>query len=518
MNRHTFGDIVVTSHELATQSGLEILAQGGNAVDAAIAANATLGVVAPETCGIGGDLFVLVHRPGDAQPITLNASGSAGSQVRSDHLTGPTIPNTDPASVTVPGCVRGWEWLASDLGSLPLSHVLAPAIDHAHNGFPASTEMSGSWAARAEQLAPQASAQGLYPDGLPPQPGDMIKRPQLEQTLTKIAAEGAAGFYEGSVASDISRAVGGFITLDDLAGYRPEWVQPIALEVFGHTGWTVPPNSQGYLTLATASIFELCDPPDDPGDPEFVHLMVEAYRAVAARRDDLLSDPHTAAGREELLGEELLADLAGQIDRGRAGMWPSPDPVIGGTTHLSVVDRSGMGVSLIQSNFHGIGSGIGAGTAGFFLHNRGSGFTLTKGHRNELLPGRRPAHTLAPTLWTQAGDLSLILGTRGGHQQPQILAQMAAHLLYLGRSPAEAQDQPRWTTDAFGPRTSSSLAVESDMPAPIIERLRQMGHSVEVTDGSVGGWGPVSAIRVTRSGLRSGAADPRVATASAGVR
>ncbi len=320
------------------------------------------------------------------------------------------------------------------------------------------------------------------------------------------------------MAADISDAVGGFITLDDLAGYRPEWVQPISLEVFGHTAWTVPPNSQGYLALATARIFELSGPPADPGNPEFVHLMVEAYRSVASSRDDLLSDPQTAASREELLGEELLAELAGQIDRRSAGIWPSPDPVIGGTTYLSVVDRSGMGVSLIQSNFHGIGSGIGAGTSGFFLHNRGAGFTLTKGHRNELLPGRRPAHTLAPTLWTQDGALSLILGTRGGHHQPQILAQMAAHLLYLGLSPAEAQDLSRWTTDEYGPGTSSSVAVESDMPGAIIEGLREMGHHVEVAESSVGGWGPVSAIRVTGSGLRSGAADQRVTTASAAVR
>ncbi|MDH5505256.1 MAG: gamma-glutamyltransferase, partial [Acidimicrobiia bacterium] len=390
MNRHTFGDIVVTSHELATQSGLEILAKGGNAVDAAIAANATLGVVAPETCGIGGDLFALVHRPGDVRPITLNASGPAGSNVRSDHLTGPTIPITDPASVTIPGCVRGWEWLSSDLGSLSLDQVLRPAIDLARNGFPASAEMSASLTARSEQLAPQPSAQGLYVDGQPPQPGTMIKRSQLEQTLGRIASDGAAGFYEGSVAGDMSEAVGGFITLEDLAAYRPEWVQPISLDVFGHTGWTVPPNSQGYLTLATARIFELSDPPADPEDPAHVHLMIEAYRAVAARRDDLLSDPRTAADHEELLGEELLSYLAGQLDRRRAGIWPSPNPVIGGTTYLSVVDRAGIGVSLIQSNFHGIGSGIGAGTSGFFLHNRGAGFTLTKGHRNELSPGKRP--------------------------------------------------------------------------------------------------------------------------------
>lgn len=518
MNRRTFGDIVVTSHELATQAGLELLAKGGNAVDAAIGANAVLGVVAPETCGIGGDLFALVHVPGGGRPSTINASGWAGSNVQTGRLPGPSIPVTDAASVTVPGCVRGWDWLLRELGSLPLSAVLAPAVAYADGGFPASVELSRAFESRAEQLQPQPTAKPFYRDGRMPQPGAEIRRPELGETLGRIAAEGPAAFYEGAVARDISDAVGGSITLDDLARYEPEWVAPLSLDVFGHTAWTIPPNSQGYLTLATARIFERCAPPSDPYDPDYVHLMIEAYRSVATHRDELLSDPTTAASTEELIGEAVLAAAVDQISLERAGTWPSPSPAIGGTTYVSVVDRSGLGISLIQSNFHGIGSGIGAGSSGFFLHNRGAGFSLEPGHRNELRPGRRPAHTLAPSLWTRNGDLALILGTRGGDQQPQLLAQVAAHIFHARLSPAEAQKVPRWTTSEFGPGTTSTLLTESRLPSSIIESLRSRGHLVEVASAWEGGWGPVGAITVDDAGLRTGAADPRVATASAGVR
>ncbi len=518
MNRQTFGDIVVTSHELATQAGLEMLGKGGNAVDAAIAANATLGVVAPETCGIGGDLFALVHQSGDKKPVALNASGWAGSGANADHLAGHVIPITDPVSVTIPGCVRGWEWLSRDLGVLPFEVVLGPAIFYARDGFPVSVELSKALTDRSEQLVPQSTSRPLYRDGSAPQPGTWINRPQLETTLTRIASEGASAFYEGAVAADISAAVHRYITIEDLAGYQPDWVEPMSLDVFGHRAWTIPPNSQGYLTLAAARIFEMCEPPTDPGDPDYVHLTIEAYRSVASGRDALLSDPSTAASFEELLGDQLLEAAAARIDRSRAGSWHHPSPGPGGTTYLSVVDRSGMGVSLIQSNFHGIGSGIGAGESGFFLHNRGAGFTLEKGHRNELVPGRRPAHTLAPSLWTHSDGLSLILGTRGGNQQPQILTQMAAHLLHAGLSPSAAQQEPRWTTKSLAPGSPSTLNVESRMLPAVVEELRTRGHHIEVGAPLEAGWGPVSAIRVNASGLRVGAGDPRVRTASAAVR
>ena len=518
MNRQTFGDIVVTSHELATQAGLEMLGKGGNAVDAAIAANATLGVVAPETCGIGGDLFALVHRSGETNPLALNASGWAGSAANADHLTGHVIPITDPVSVTIPGCVRGWEWLARDLGSLPFDVVLGPAIFYARNGFPVSVELSKALTDRSEQLVPQSASRSLYMEGSAPSPGTWIDRPQLGTTLTRIASEGASAFYEGTVAADISAAVHRYITIEDLASYQPEWVEPLSLDVFGHRAWTVPPNSQGYLTLAAARTFEMCEPPTDPGDPDYVHLTIEAYRSVAAGRDAVLSDPSTAAGHEELLGNHLLEAAAARIDRSQAGSWDNPSPGPAGTTYLSVVDRSGMGVSLIQSNFHGIGSGIGAGESGFFLHNRGAGFTLKKGHRNELVPGRRPAHTLAPSLWTHNDTLSLILGTRGGHQQPQILTQMAAHVLHAGLSPSEAQQEPRWTTKSFEPGNTSTVNVESRMIPAVVSELRTRGHHIEVGAPLEAGWGPVSVIRVSPSGLRVGAGDPRVESASAAVR
>jgi len=519
VDRHTFTDAVGAPHELAAQAGLEILAAGGNAVDAAIAANAVQGVVAPETCGIGGDLFALVWRPGLAEPLTLNASGPAGSNARIEELAGESdIPLAHPLSVTVPGCVAGWEALAAECGRMPLADLLAPAIRLATDGFPASAEMATAFSRRESQLGTQASASDIYEEGTAPIEGQLVRRRMLAQTLTELTDGGARAFYQGPAGRAIVEAVGGRITPDDLASYRPDWVTPLQLDVFGRTGWTIPPNSQGYLTLAATAIFEQLDAPADPVDPEYVHLLIESYRSVAGGRDQLVSDPSTAASTAELLGEDLLADLRRDIDRSRAGRWPAPARQVEGTAYLCAVDRDGIGISLMQSNFHGIGSGIGAGAAGFFLHNRGAGFTLEPGHRNVLAPGRRPLHTLAPTLWTRDGGLELILGTRGGHQQPQLLAQVAAHVFHCGLTPGAAQEVPRWTTRATAPHTTSTIAVENRMPAATVEALRQGGHEVTKGGAYEGGWGPVSMIHVLPSGLRVAAADPRVATAAAAVR
>lgn len=518
MNRSTFGDAVVTSHELASQAGLETIAAGGNAIDAAIAANAVLGVVAPETCGIGGDLFALVHLPGTRVPLALNASGWSGSNVTTSHLGGTDIPLDDPAAVTVPGCVAGWAELHGLLGSLSMETILGPALRYANDGFPVSAELAASLARRREELAPQAAAQSLYPNGEPPIEGQQINRSRLAEILGRIATDGPSAFYEGAVAKDIHRAVNGGITLDDLSSYEAEWVSPLAVEVFGKTAWTIPPNSQGYLTLAAARIFEMCGPPTDPNDPEYAHLAIEAYRSVAASRDELLSDPETAADTEALIGESMLTSRAAGIDRNRAGVWPQPRPVLGGTTYLAAIDRQGTAISLIQSNFHGIGGGIGAGDSGFFLHNRGAGFTLEPGHRNALAPRRRPAHTLAPTIWTTGNRLALILGTRGGHQQPQLLLQMAAHLFHGEMTPASAQEQPRWITRTFGPNSPSEVLVESRWDRDSRSELINRGHVVAAGSGYEGGWGPVSAITVDATNLRVAASDPRVTVSQAAVR
>lgn len=516
----TFGDTAVSPHHLATAAAMEALAVGGNAVDAVIAADAVLGVVAPETCGIGGDLFALVWRPDDRVPWALNASGTAGSGASADaellRSAGHTsIPDLHPATVTVPGCVAGWGRLAETHARLPLSRTLEPAVRLAEEGFPVSSELAAALGVRAGELAASIREE-FYPGDRIPPAGSRLRRPRLATTLAAIAEEGPDAFYRGRPAIEISRVVGGRLTLADLAGYLPIEVQPLGMEVAGLWGWTVPPNSQGYLVLTTLAVFERCDPPDDPEHPDWWHLLVEAYRAAAANRTEVLADPgHVPPEFAATIHPGNLDRLADAIDRHRARRWEAPPPAPGGTAFMCAVDRHGMAVSLIQSNFHGLGTNLAAADSGFVLHNRGAGFDLRPGHPNELGPGKRPLHTLSPTLWTtRSHRLAAVLGTRGGHQQPQILAQMAARLFRNGMAPDEAQRGPRWTIDDHG----SGLMVEDRVPGAIVTELVTRGHRVSTGPDWNGSWGPVSVITVEPGGLRTAAADPRVDTTAAAAR
>ncbi len=509
--------IVVSPHYLASQAGIDTIQAGGNAVDAAIAVDAVLGVVAPDTCGPGGDLFALIHEPGHAIPIALNASGRAGSGITADDLRNHglgAIPYRGPWSITVPGCVDGWEALAERHCHLPLADVLAPAIHIAREGFPVSVELADSLRSVAGLLNGQPSASSLYPKGLPPAPGSTITRPDLAATLEAIAESGRSAFYLGQVGTGISNASHGAITPDDLAETQATWVDPTSLEVFGRTAWTIAPNSQGYITLAALWIFEHLDPPTDANDPLFHHLLIEAYRSVAWERSMYVADPDTAPlTAHELLDTERLARRAGTIDPLHAGRWPMPEHSPGGTAYLAVKDRNGMGVSFIQSNFAGIGSGLSAGATGVFLHNRGAGFTLIAGHPNEYWPGRRPLHTLSPMLWTRQGTLDLLVGTRGGDQQPQFLAQYTAQHFHTGACTDDAQMAPRWCMEQPHPGTDSALTIEPRFNPTTIRDLEARGHAVAQGDAWEPSWGPVSAIDVGGEG--KGSADPRISTSAA---
>jgi gamma-glutamyltranspeptidase / glutathione hydrolase len=507
--------IAVTPHHLATAAAVDIMSTGGTAADAAIAANAVLGMVLPTTCGIGGDLFALVHRPGDRRPAVLNASGRAGSGADADALRGGRgIPARSAQAITVPGCVDGWEHLADRYGSKPIDELLAPAIALGLDGFEVSAELSSDLERIEPLIADQPAATTLYPGGVPPAPGTIIRRPDLATTLATIATDGRAGFYEGHVARAVAAASRGLIEAADLQANTPDWVEPIGAEVFGVTGWTVPPNSQGYLTLAAAMVLEALGAPPDPDDPAFHHAVVEAYRSVAWERDDLVADPRFAPlDPGELLDGDRLVRRAAAIRDDAPAVWPSTTEAQGGTAYFCAVDESGMAVSGIQSNFHGIGSGISAGDTGIFLHNRGAGFSLVPGHPNELAPGKRPLHTLSPTLWTRDGACALLLGTRGGDQQPQYLIQMVALMLLAGLDPAEAQRRPRWRAAALdGAR--STLTVEVGMPEHVVAGLIDRGHVVDGRSDATAGWGPVSVVAIDAA-ARRGAADPRVSTATA---
>lgn len=514
------GHAAVTPHHLATAAAIDVMAAGGNAADGAVAANAVLGVVLPTTCGIGGDLFALVHIPGGGAPDALNASGRGGSGLDAGALAAAghdRIPLYGPEAVTVPGCVDGWEALAARHGTLPLADLLAPAIALARGGFPVSAELAAGLARLHERIGAQPSAGPLYPGGRPPAPGDTLHRPLLAGTLEAVASRGRAAFYEGPIAEAVAGATGGVLTPDDLAGDRAEWVDPLGLEVMGTTAWTIPPNSQGYLALAAAWLFERLMVPADPGDPAFHHAAIESYRAMAWEREHTVADPAFAPlSPRELVDPGRLSSRLGRLRSGSAAAWPGPRPDDGGTAFLCTADAAGMGVSLIQSNFHGIGTGISAGGTGVWLHNRGAGFTLEPGHPNRAAPGKRPLHTLSPTLWSDGGALRMLLGTRGGHQQPQYLLQAAALVRRCGLSPAEAQAVPRWSMDHAAAGTASHVQVEQRMPDPVVAGLQRRGHAVERVPDHQPGWGPVSII-TAGAGEYAAAADPRVSTATASV-
>ncbi|MCL1601949.1 MAG: gamma-glutamyltransferase family protein, partial [Actinomycetia bacterium] len=479
--------------------------------------NAVLGVVLPDTCGPGGDLFALVHSPGDTIPSVLNASGRAGSGVTSDDMRDSglgAIPMRSKWSITVPGCVDGWEALVARYGSLPLSRLLEPAIEIARDGFPVSSELASSLTRTRDLIADQPSSKPFYRDGQAARTGTTMRRPGFGDTLEAIADDGRSAFYGGSVGAAITEATDGAITEEDLERPQADWVTPLTTTVFNRSAWTVPPNSQGYLTLATLKIFEMLDPPDDPNDPLYQHLLIESYRSVAWEREDIAVDPdRTLVSDEDLLADDRLAERVATINPSRAGRWPMPRRSPGGTAYMTVRDAKGMGISLIQSNFWGIGSGRSARATGVFLHNRGAGFNLIPGHQNEFAPQKRPLHTLSPTLWTNGSSLDLLLGTRGGDQQPQYLAQFAASFYQAHNCTDDSQALPRWSMSQPLPGTDSVIEYESRTAPSTIEGLRERGHVVEVVGPYGQGWGPVSAIDTGRE--MKGSADPRITTSAA---
>lgn len=508
---------VVTPHHLSAEAGRHILSSGGNAVDAAVAAVAAQGVVAPETCGVGGDLFTLIHSPGWEMPRALNSSGRSGSNVAAEALRDAgleAIASDHPAAVTIPGCVDGMTALISELGSLDLRQVLQPAIDLARGGFEASAEQSRAFGGQASVYKDNPAVADFYPRGEPVQRGDVVRREDLARTLETIAEGGREAFYGGRPGEDISAALGGLITLDDMATSQADWVDPIGAPVFGLDAWTIPPNSQGYLGPGTLAVFDMLEPPDDSEDPMWWHLLIEAYRCLAWERDDVVSDPETAAlPAHLLLDQDRLERAAASVSREHTGVWPTTGRV-SSTAYLCVADGDGTAVSMIQSNYRGTGSTFGAARSGFLLHDRGSGFTLTPGHPNELAPGKRPLHTLSPTLWTDNGQPRWILGTRGGAVQPQLVAQVAARAIRGGADPAVAQSAPRWTITDFGPGTGSRLELEPNIPPGVASDLESRGHDLTILDGQQPGWGPVSIIELDGQGRRA-ASDPRVDTATA---
>jgi len=502
--------MVSTIDHLATQVGIELLQKGGSAVDAAIGANAVLSVTCPSACGMGGDLWALVHSE-EGPPVAVDASGMAGSladaeQARAEGLT--SIPlKGDIRAVTMPGCVDGWLLLHDRFGRLPLSDVFAGAIALAEGGFPTHPLLSASLArvAGVEHNELPASAKT----------GDPLTRPGSARALRAIASQGRAGFYGGEFGEGLLLVGSAEFASSDLDETQARWVMPISVDAFGHRLWTVPPTSQGYLSILGAAIadgFEVGD------DPRGVHLLIESAIQAGHDRPDVLFE---GADPDELLAPSLVASRRAAIDPDRAGALTSPASA-GGTTYLCVVDSNGMGVSLINSNASGFGSNLVAGSSGIFLQDRGLGFTLAPDHPAEYGPRRRPPHTLAPALVTHLdGSLRSVLGTMGGDAQPQVVLQLLAATLLHGKDPGRAVGQGRWrigqdpTTgfDTWDAATGRRVELEEHVAASVGAGLSERGHSLGTA--SHGEFGHAHVIEVSPHGALAGAADPRALVALA---
>jgi gamma-glutamyltranspeptidase/glutathione hydrolase len=506
--------MVCSVDHLASSAGVAVLRAGGSAADAAVAASAVLAVTTQHMCGMGGDLFALVHSGGPS-PAALASVGHAGSgadaaDLRADGFD--VMPmRGDVRSATMPGCVDGWLALHGRFGRLPLAEVLTPAREYAVSGFPVSPLLARA-VRRIEGLL---GADDYFTAG-PVRVGDVMRRPLLARAFDAIVEGGREAFYEGEFGSGLIDLGRGLFTADDLVRSCAAWETPLRVRAWGHDVWTVPPPSQGYLTLAGARIAEGLDLPDDPGDPGWAHLLSEAARWAGHDRPQVLFD---GADGTALLDEDRLSARRAAIDPSArtAPPWLSAP---GGTIYLCAADGDGMGVSLIQSNAAGWGCHLVVPGTGIFLQNRGIGFSLDPGHPAELAPGRRPPHTLAPTLVTDpAGGLTAVLGTQGGDIQPQVVLQLLARMLRAGQSPAAAVDAPRWmlgdggfsTWDGDGPQVTM---LESGSPPSWERGLTERGHRV-VRAVAGANFGHAQAIRVLPDGVLAGAADPRAITGAA---
>ncbi len=408
----------------------------------------------------------------------------------------------DVRAAPVPGCVDGWMALHERLGRLPLDQVLAPAIGYAEEGFPASPLL-----AMACMILPAD-----HPLAAVKHAGQRVRRPGVGAALRAVASQGRTGFYEGEFGRSLVRLGGGEYTEADLGQPLADWVEPLAVDVWDHRVWTIPPNSQGYLTLLGAAIAAGLPLPDDAGDAAWAHLLIESARVAGHDRDAVLyegADVRPLLDSAEVSRRRALADVE---RRGLLGVAAGG----GDTTYLCTVDGDGMGVSLIQSNASGFGCMVFEPETGIGLHNRGIGFTLTPGHPAEYGPGRRPPHTLSPALVTRGdGSLRAVIGTMGGDGQPQILLQLLTRLLHLGQDPATTIHGPRWVLTPVTPSTGFDTWVDADATRVDVEDERWVdgltarGHQVKVIKGINPPFGHAHLIEVDGNGMRGGASDPR---------
>ena len=513
--------MVASSHPLATQIGLEILKQGGSAVDAAIAVNAALGLMEPTGNGIGGDLFAIVWDAKSKKLYGLNASGPAPKKLSLEYFQENNLseyPEFGPLPVTVPGAVAGWSELHKKFGKLPIDHLFKPTIAYAREGFPVTETIAYYFALNKQRFQDYPNFKEVWmANGDVPKTGEIFKNPALGNTLETLADKGLSEFYTGDIAritADFIQAQGGFLSYDDLAGYRPEWVQPISTDYRGYEVWELPPNTQGLATLQILNILEGFNLAElGLYSTEYIHLFIEAKKLAFADRAKFYADPRFAKlPIETLLSKDYATKRRQEINPKKAALVDASGlPQHGDTVYLTTADQDGNMVSLIQSNYSGMGSGMTPPELGFMLQNRGTLFSLDPKHLNVVAGGKRSFHTIIPAFVTKDGNPYISFGVMGGATQPQAQAQVLINIIDFGMNLQEAGDAPRivhsGSSQPSGERMRSggTVSLESTFDEKIRKELVEMGHTLKYEKGSFGGYQAI----MKKNGVYYGASESR---------
>ncbi|HIN13726.1 MAG TPA: gamma-glutamyltransferase [Gammaproteobacteria bacterium] len=513
--------MVASSHPLATQIGLEILKQGGSAVDAAIAVNAALGLMEPTGNGIGGDLFAIVWDAKSKKLYGLNASGPAPKKLSLEYFQKNNLseyPEFGPLPVTVPGAVAGWSELHKKFGKLPIDRLFKPTIAYAREGFPVTETIAYYFALNKQRFQDYPNFKEVWmANGDVPKTGDIFKNPALGNTLETLADKGLSEFYTGDIAritADFIQAQGGFLSYDDLASYRPEWVQPISTDYRGYEVWELPPNTQGLATLQILNILEGFNLAElGLYSTEYIHLFIEAKKLAFADRAKFYADPRFAKlPIETLLSKDYATKRRQEINPKKAALVDASGlPQYGDTVYLTTADQDGNMVSLIQSNYSGMGSGMTPPELGFMLQNRGTLFSLDPKHLNVVAGGKRSFHTIIPAFVTKDGDPYISFGVMGGATQPQAQAQVLINIIDFGMNLQEAGDAPRivhsGSSQPSGERMRSggTVSLESAFDEKIRKELVEMGHTLKYEKGSFGGYQAI----MKKNGVYYGASESR---------
>jgi gamma-glutamyltranspeptidase / glutathione hydrolase len=507
--------IVATSHVQASVAGAQILAKGGSAIDAAIAANAVLGVTEPMMNGIGGDLFAIYWEAKSGKLYGLNSSGWAPQGLTREHLKAKgatTMPEAGIDTVTVPGAVAGWNALHGRFGKLPLNEILRPAIYYADHGYPVPELIHGFWEGALDTAADPESRRVYLPGGKAPAIGQIFRNPDLAKALRLIAAQGAPAFYKGEIGQAIlatSQAQGGTMAATDLAEFSPEWVEPISTTYRGWTVYELPPNGQGMAALEMLNIMETTPAsPDGPSSVAELHKKIEAMKLAYADLHRYDADPRFAkVPVKGLLSKEYAQERSRQINPDKANCAAEfGKPPASETTYLSVVDRDGNIVSLIQSNYDEFGSGITVHGMGFVLQNRGALFSLDPASPNVLAPRKRPFHTIIPA-FMEKGDQHIGFGIMGGANQPLAHAQFVSNFVDYGMNIQAALENPRFTVS---PKHGCNIVIESRVPTDVRDKLTKMGHILQVDREYSTNMGRGQAVlHDSKTGVNYGASDAR---------